>query len=51
MIRSNAVVVTTGTFLDGEVFWGLKRFPYGRLGEKVRVKKYCKVVEKLKILS
>ncbi|VDN58185.1 unnamed protein product [Dracunculus medinensis] len=38
MIRSNAVVVTTGTFLDGEVFWGLKRFPYGRLGEKACTK-------------
>ncbi len=33
-IRAKSVVVTTGTFLDGVIHIGEKRFPAGRMGEK-----------------
>lgn len=32
-ITAGAVVLTTGTFLDGEIHIGEKRFPAGRMGE------------------
>ncbi|CAK7912281.1 mitochondrial translation optimization protein 1 [[Candida] anglica] len=33
VLRCNQVVVTTGTFLGGEIHIGLKAYPSGRLGE------------------
>lgn len=33
LITSNAVVITTGTFLGGEIHIGLDAFPSGRMGE------------------
>lgn len=34
MIRTNKVVITTGTFLGGEIHVGLEVYPAGRIGEK-----------------
>ncbi|KAI3405832.1 MTO1 [Candida oxycetoniae] len=34
VLRCSKVVVTTGTFLGGEIHIGLKAFPSGRMGEK-----------------
>ncbi|MEN6626412.1 MAG: tRNA uridine-5-carboxymethylaminomethyl(34) synthesis enzyme MnmG [Candidatus Sumerlaeia bacterium] len=36
-VRARAVVLTTGTFLDGLIHIGLTHFPAGRLGEKSAV--------------
>lgn len=32
-IRAPSVVITTGTFLNGELVWGGRRSPGGRIGE------------------
>lgn len=37
MLLSKSVVITTGTFLGGQIFRGMKKYPAGRIGEKVRV--------------
>ncbi len=36
-VRARAVILTTGTFLDGLIHIGLTHFPAGRLGEKSAV--------------
>ncbi|PIE57401.1 MAG: tRNA uridine-5-carboxymethylaminomethyl(34) synthesis enzyme MnmG [Desulfobulbus propionicus] len=33
LLRVSAVIVTTGTFLDGRIHVGLKHFPAGRMGD------------------
>uniref|UniRef100_A0A915AZ10 Protein MTO1 homolog, mitochondrial n=1 Tax=Parascaris univalens TaxID=6257 RepID=A0A915AZ10_PARUN len=34
ILLSKSVVITTGTFLGGQVFRGMKKYPAGRIGEK-----------------
>ncbi|AET38302.1 tRNA modification protein MTO1 Ecym_2587 [Eremothecium cymbalariae DBVPG len=34
VLKSSKVIITTGTFLGGEIHIGLKSFPAGRIGEK-----------------
>ncbi|CAJ0932365.1 unnamed protein product, partial [Mesorhabditis belari] len=33
-LAADAIVITTGTFLGGEIFLGTKRWPAGRIGDK-----------------
>jgi len=46
IVKSNAVVLTTGTFLRGEINLGLERYPAGRLGDKPAIG-LAKTLEKI----
>lgn len=46
LIRSKATIITTGTFLRGQIFFGSESYPAGRLGDRPTIK-LAETIERL----